>query len=63
MARNVKDPEERKPELLDTAMRLFAERGFSEGEMRAILGAWFNEVSWSKVEPRACLVRASKSAS
>lgn len=30
MARSVKDSEERKQELLDTAMHLFAARGYSE---------------------------------
>lgn len=36
MVRTVKDPEERKRELLDTAMRLFAEHGYEAVSMRDI---------------------------
>lgn len=37
--RNVKAPDERRQELLDTAMRLFVERGFSATSMRDIARA------------------------
>ena len=36
MVRTVKDPEERKQEILDTAMRLFMEKGFESVSMRDI---------------------------
>lgn len=36
MPRTVKDPEERKRELLDTAMRLFAEEGYDNVSVRAV---------------------------
>lgn len=36
MPRTVKDPEERKAELLDTAMRLFAEKGYDNVSVRSV---------------------------
>ena len=36
MPRTVKDPEERRRELLDTAMRLFAEEGYDNVSVRAV---------------------------
>lgn len=36
MPRTVKDPEERKGELLDTAMRLFAEKGYDNVSVRSV---------------------------
>lgn len=37
-------------------------RIYSEAELEAILGTWFNEVSWRKAGSHGCLVRAVKAA-
>ena len=35
-------------------------RIYSESEMRAILGTWFNDVQWCRIGATACIAMASK---
>lgn len=37
-------------------------RIYSEAELRAILGRWFDSVTWRRIGSTACLVVARKSA-